>query len=103
MIYIDNTGVLRVKAKLTAIDGTVVLLSETGTYTIYDSAGDEVPGQVWPANLTLNEPGDYAGAIESDVEFLAGRKYTAVITIGTEPDTRAVFNVELRPSVRGRD
>jgi hypothetical protein len=101
MIFIDNTGVLRVKnAKLTVIDGTVVLLSEAGTYTIYDSAGNEVPGQVWPANLTLNEPGNYAGVIESDVEFIPGRQYTAIVTFGSEPDTRAVFNVSLRPLKR---
>ena len=101
MIYIDNTGILRVSdAKVTALDGTTTLLSESGTFTIFDSAGVEVPGQVFPTALTLNEPGDYAGIIESDVEFLPGRRYSAVVTIGTEPNSRAVFNVELRPSRR---
>jgi len=101
MIFIDNTGVLRVKnAKLTAVDGTVTLLTEDGTFTIYDSAGEEVTGQVWPVNLTLNEPGNYAGIIESDVEFLPNRMYTAKVIIGTEPNTRAVFNVSLRPLKR---
>ena len=101
MIYIDNTGILRVTdAKLKALDGTTTLLSASGTFTIYDSAGAEVVGQVWPTALTLNEPGDYAGIIESDIEFLAGRRYSAVITIGTEPNSRAVFNVDLRPSRR---
>ena len=101
MIYIDNTGILRVsEAKVTALDGTTTLLSESGTFTIFDSAGVEVPGQVFPTALTLNEPGDYAGIIESDVEFLPGRRYSAVVTIGTEPNSRAVFNVDLRPSRR---
>ena len=101
MIYIDNTGILRVTdAKLKALDGTTTLLSESGTFTIFDSAGVEVPGQVFPTALTLNEPGDYAGIIESDVEFLPGRRYSAVVTIGTEPNSRAVFNVDLRPSRR---
>ena len=101
MIYIDNTGILRVSdAKVTALDGTTTLLSESGTFTIFDSAGAEVPGQVFPTALTLNEPGDYAGIIESDVEFLPGRRYSAVVTIGTEPNSRAVFNVDLRPSRR---
>ena len=101
MIYIDNTGILRVSdAKVTALDGTTTLLSESGTFTIFDSAGVEVPGQVFPTDLTLNEPGDYAGIIESDVEFLPGRRYSAVVTIGTEPNSRAVFNVDLRPSRR---
>ena len=101
MIYIDNTGILRVSdAKVTALDGTTTLLSESGTFTIFDSAGVEVPGQVFPTALTLNEPGDYAGIIESDVEFLPGRRYSAVVTIGTEPNSRAVFNVDLRPSRR---
>jgi len=101
MIYIDNTGILRVSdAKVTALDGTTTLLSESGTFTIFDSAGVEVPGQVFPTALTLNEPGDYAGIIESDLEFLPGRRYSAVVTIGTEPNSRAVFNVDLRPSRR---
>ena len=101
MIYIDNTGILRVSdAKVTALDGTTTLLSESGTFTIFDSAGVKVPGQVFPTALTLNEPGDYAGIIESDVEFLPGRRYSAVVTIGTEPNSRAVFNVDLRPSRR---
>ena len=101
MIYIDNTGILRVSdAKVTALDGTTTMLSESGTFTIFDSAGVEVPGQVFPTALTLNEPGDYAGIIESDVEFLPGRRYSAVVTIGTEPNSRAVFNVDLRPSRR---
>ena len=101
MIYIDNTGILRVSdAKVTALDGTTTLLSESGTFTIFDSAGVEVPGQVFPTALTLNEPGDYAGIIESDLEFLPGRRYSAVVTIGTKPNSRAVFNVDLRPSRR---
>ena len=101
MIYIDNTGILRVSdAKVTALDGTTTLLSESGTFTIFDSAGVEVLGQVFPTALTLNEPGNYAGIIESDVEFLPGRRYSAVVTIGTEPNSRAVFNVDLRPSRR---
>ena len=100
-VYIDTTGILRVSdAKVTALDGTSTLLSESGTFTIFDSAGVEVPGQVFPTALTLNEPGDYAGIIESDVQFLPGRRYSAVVTIGTEPNSRAVFNVDLRPSRR---
>ena len=103
-VYIDNTGILRVTdAKLSALDGTTTLLSESGTFTIYDSADAEVVGQVWPTALTLNEPGDYAGIIESDVEFLPNRRYTAVVTIGTEPNSRAVFNVDVRPVERGRE
>ena len=103
-VYIDNTGILRVTdAKLAALDGTSTLLSESGTFTIFDSSGAEVAGQVFPTALTLNEPGDYAGIIESDVEFLANRRYTAVVTIGTEPNARAVFNVDVRPVERGKD
>jgi len=103
-IYIDNTGILRVTdAKLAALDGTTTLLSESGTFTIFDSSGAEVAGQVFPTTLALNEPGDYAGIIESDVEFLPGRRYTAVVTIGTEPNSRAVFNVDVRPVERGKD
>ena len=103
-IYIDNTGILRVTdVKLSALDGTTTLFSESGTFTIFDSSGAEVAGQVFPAALTLNEPGDYAGIIESDVEFLPGRRYTAVVTIGTEPNSRAVFNVDVRPVERGRE
>ena len=104
MIYIDNTGILRVTdANLSALDGTTTLLSESGTFTIIDSSGAEVAGQVFPTALTLNEPGDYAGIIESDVEFLPNRRYTAVVTIGTEPNARAVFNVDVRPVERGKD
>ena len=43
------------------------------------------------------------GIIESDVEFLPNRRYTAVVTIGTEPNSRAVFNIDVRPVERGRD
>ena len=94
-------SILRVTdAKLSALDGTTTLLSESGTFTIFDSSGAEVAGQVFPTALTLNEPGNYAGIIESDVEFLPGRRYSAVVTIGTEPNSRAVFNVDLRPSRR---
>jgi len=104
MIYIDNTGILRVSnAKVTALDGTTTLLSESGNFTIFDSAGAEVPGQVFPTALTLNSPGNYAGIIESDVEFQPNRRYTAVVTIGTEPNARAVFNFEIRPVERGKD
>jgi len=100
-VFIDNTGILRVTdAKITALDGTVTLLSASGTFTIYDSGDDEVPGQVWPTALTLNEPGDYAGVIESDLEFVPLYRYTAVVTIGTEPSSRAVFNVDFRPTQR---
>ena len=103
-VFIGNTGILRVTdAKLAALDGTTTLLSESGTFTIFDSSGAEVAGQVFPTALTLNEPGDYAGIIESDVEFLANRRYTAVVTIGTEPNARAVFNVDVRPVERGKD
>ena len=103
-VYIDNTGILRVTdAKLAALDGTSTLLSELGTFTIFDSSGAEVAGQVFPTALTLNEPGDYAGIIDSDVEFLPNRRYTAVVTIGTEPNSRAVFNVDVRPVERGKD
>jgi len=70
---------------------------------LLSTADAEVAGQVFPTALTLNEPGDYAGIIESDVEFLANRRYTAVVTIGTEPNSRAVFNVDVRPVERGKD
>jgi len=100
-IFIDNTGVLRVtNAKITALDGTSTALASAGAFTILDSAGAEVPGQVFPTSLTLNAPGNYAGIIESDVEFMPGRQYTAIVTFGTAPDTRAVFNVSLRPARR---
>ena len=103
-VFIGNTGILRVTdAKLAALDGTITPLNESGTFTIYDGEGEEVPGQSWPAGLTRNEPGDYAGIIESDVEFLPNRRYTAVVTIGTEPNSRAVFNVDVRPVERGKD
>ena len=103
-VFIDNTGILRVtNAKIAALNGTSTLLSAPGTFTIYDSADSEVAGQVWPTELTLNEPGDYAGIIESDVEFLPNRRYTAVVTIGTEPNARAVFNVDVRPVERCRE
>ena len=39
----------------------------------------------------------------SAVEFLPNRRYTAVVTIGTEPNSRAVFNVDVRPVERGKD
>ena len=97
------TSTLSWDAPTTRVDGTTTLLSESGTFTIFDSAGAEVAGQVFPTALTLNEPGDYAGIIESDVEFLPNRRYTAVVTIGTDSNSRAVFNVYVRPVERGRD
>jgi len=102
--YIDNTGLLRISdAKIKSLDGTTTLLTEPATFTIYDSEGSEVIGQVWPANMTLSEPGNYAGLLESDVEFLPNRSYTAVITAGTAPNARAVFNVDLYPEKRGAE
>jgi len=103
-VFIGNTGILRVTdVKTTELDGTITPLNESGTFTIYDSADAEVVGQVWPTALTLNEPGDYAGIIESDVEFLPNRRYTAVVTIGTEPNSRAVLTWMSRPVERGRE
>jgi len=103
-VYIDNTGILRVtSAKITALDGTTEMLSASGSFTIYECDGAEVAGQTWPTALTLNSPGNYAGVIESDVEFISGSYYKAVVTIGTEPNSRAVFNVGVHPVERASD
>jgi len=100
-VFIDNTGILRFKeATITALDGTSSLLSAPGTFTIYDSKGEEVLGQNWPTTLTLNEAGDYAGIIESDVVFLVNKRYTAVASFGSAPNSKAVFNVVLEPVKR---
>tara|TARA_R110000851_G_scaffold78337_3_gene172902 strand:- start:1116 stop:1430 length:315 start_codon:yes stop_codon:yes gene_type:complete len=93
-VFIDNTGLLRVTgAKLTALDGTQSDLTLSGALTIRDKAGAEVAGQTWPLSLTLNSPGDYSALIESDLELVARKTYTALITFGAAPDSRGEFNV----------
>jgi len=90
-------------APTTRVDGTPFAVEDIQEYRVTYTIDGEVAGQVFPTALTLNEPGDYAGIIESDVEFLPNRRYTAVVTIGTEPNARAVFNVDVRPVERGKD
>jgi|TARA_R110000782_G_scaffold218638_1_gene306035 hypothetical protein len=94
-VFIDNTGLLRVtNAKLTALDGTQAALTLAGSLTIIDKLGAEVSGQTFPTALTLNSPGDYSCFIESDLALVALDEYTAVITFGTVPNSRADFNVK---------
>jgi hypothetical protein len=94
-VFIDNTGILRVTgAKITAIDGTQTDLTLAGSLTILDKLDAEVSGQTWPLVLTLNSPGDYSGFIESDLALVALEEYTAVVTFGTVPNSRAEFNVK---------
>ncbi len=99
--YIDNTNLLRVtEVNVTALDGTTSLSSLTGEFTIIDSNEVEVTGQTWPTSLTLNTPGDYSGVIESDVDFIDGQSYTAVVTIGTVVTNMAEFNHTINPKDR---
>jgi hypothetical protein len=94
-VFIDNTGILRVTgAKITALDGTQTDLTAAGALTILDSDGAEVAGQTWPLVLTLNSAGDYSGIIESDLSLVALQEYSAQITFGTVPNSRAEFNVK---------
>lgn len=99
--YIDNTNLLRVtEVNVTALDGTTSLSSLTGEFTVIDSNSVEVTGQTWPTSLTLNTDGDYTGVIESDVDFIEGQTYTAVITIGTDVANMAEFNHFITPRDR---
>ena len=99
--YIDNTNLLRVTdVNVTALDGTTSLSSLTGEFTIIDSNDVEVTGQTWPTALTLNTAGDYSGVIESDVAFIEGTTYTAVVTIGTAVTNMAEFNHSITPKDR---
>lgn len=100
-VFIDNTGILRVtNAKITAVDGTSSALSVSGELTILDSSGAKVSGQTWPTAMTLNSPGSYSAVIESDLALIARRNYTAVLTFGTEPNSRGKFNVSFTAKVR---
>ena len=100
-VYIDNTNTVRVvNAVSTALDGSVVPLSEAGTFTVTDLVGVEVVGQVWPTTLTLNEPGSYAGCLESDLEFEAGKSYTLHVEIGSDTANFASWTMDFKPEVR---
>jgi hypothetical protein len=100
-VNIGNTGILRVtNAKITALDGTSSDVSVPGELTILDRSGVEVVGQVWPTALTLNSPGDYSAIMESDLALNARMSYTALVTFGTEPNSRAKFNVLFTAKVR---
>ena len=97
-VFIDNTNVLRVtSATLTGVDGSVVSLTDAGSFTVYDKDGAEVAGQVWPTALTLNSAGNYAGIIESDVEFIQNQKYKAIVIIGDEPNGRYLGQLVFYP------
>ena len=101
-VFIDNTNLLRVtSAKLTALNGSQSLLTETGTFTIMDSNGAEVAGQVWPTSLTLNSPGSYSGIIEADLALTHNARYTAIVTIGSTPSLTAEFNLSFQAKDRG--
>jgi hypothetical protein len=103
-VFIDNTGLLRVTgAKITALNGTQTDLTLAGALTILDRSGAEVAGQTWPLSLTLNSPGDYSAIIESDLELIAKKQYTASITFGTAPNSRGEFNVAFKAVERTDD
>lgn len=100
-IYIDNTNVIRItNAVSTALDGTETALTADGVYTLYDSSGAEVAGQVWPASLTLVSPGSYAGYLESDLVLNRNSVYRLSIDIGVDVLSSASWDVDIKPEQR---
>jgi hypothetical protein len=53
----------------------------TVTVTIYDSAGDELVGTVWPIYFAYvaDSDGDYYATIPADIGLEKGKRYKAII------------------------
>ena len=100
-IFVDNTNIVRVtNAKLTTIAGGTTLVTEPGTYVLKNAHGVEVAGQSWPAALTLNSPGNYAGFLEANLALVVGDIYTLEVTIGSGPVRSAFWTCSVRVTNR---
>ena len=82
ILYIDNNNVIELRS-LTNGATSVVDTGATVTVTIQDTSGTEVPGQVWPATMSLvsesPSTGKYRATLDYDLVLSANRKYVAVV------------------------
>ena len=100
-IFVDNTSIVRLSdARITTITGASSLATEPGTYTVRDVNGVAVPGQTWPAALTMNSPGEYAGFIDADVQFVIGNTYTIEVVLGSGDRRTGKWTATLTPAKR---
>jgi hypothetical protein len=78
-LYLDNSNVIELRSLTNSVTGVV----DTGasvSVTIQDASGTPVTGQVWPVSMGHDSDGTYRATLDSSINLIAGRKYTAVVT-----------------------
>lgn len=80
--YKDNTNNLLLSGLKSSAED-IYLNNYEITVTVKDAAGAAVAGETWPLLMTYIEGsnGDYITAISYLVQFVAGDRYTAFVTV----------------------
>jgi hypothetical protein len=77
-LYLDNSNVIELRSLTNSVTGA----ADTGasvSVTIKDASGKNVTGQAWPAAMGHTSNGTYRATLDSSINLIAGRKYTAVV------------------------
>ena len=100
-IFVGNTNKIEVEEVKSEVTG-LFLTDADLEFTIVDSNGDEVAGQVWPSPMAyvLGTDGTYRGIVKDTCELVAGADYTAVIEGDAGPDNVARWEYEFRAQTR---
>jgi hypothetical protein len=81
-VFVDNDNLVTVDAVQDEATGDYIN-DATVELTLLDADGDEATGETWPIALAYvaSSDGKYQGTIESAVDILSGKRYTARIDI----------------------
>ena len=78
VLFYKNSNVLELQGLYNNVTG-VPDTGATVTIIIYDSKGETVGGQSWPAVMVHTENGTYRITLNSNLEILPNKKYYAEI------------------------
>lgn len=99
--FVANTNVLELRGLKSAIDDTYVN-DATVTVTVKDDCGVSVSGQTWPATMVYvaDSDGDYRVILMNTLQFKAGKKYFAEISVMGGASEVGFWRYDFRPKTR---
>lgn len=101
IVYVDNTNILEVQGLKDAILNTFINDADV-TFTLVDSAGEEVAGQAWPTTMDYVDAssGDYRAVISDEVELVNRASYVAQIRADAGTDRIGYWEFPIVPKTR---
>jgi hypothetical protein len=99
--FVANTNLLDLVGLQSASDSQYVNDASVSV-TVVDSKGVEVTGATWPLTMSYlaASKGNYRAALPAVISFVAGREYTAVVSVDAGNGNIGQWNFRFYPATR---